>query len=38
MVVGKIGPFWSNRKVGIVKVKLVWATSGEKMKKKTPAF
>jgi hypothetical protein len=33
MGVGKIGPVWSNRKVSSAKVKLVWATRGEMIKK-----
>jgi len=33
MGVGKIGPVWSNRKVSTAKVDLVWATSGEMIKK-----
>jgi len=36
MGVGKIGPLWSNRKVSTAKVKLVWATSGEMIKKNPP--
>jgi len=34
MGVGKIGPVWTNMKVSTAKVKLVWATSGEMIKKK----
>jgi len=30
----KIGPVWRNRKVSTAKVKLVWATSEEMIKKK----
>jgi len=33
MGVGKIGPVWTNMKVSTAKVKVVWATSGEMIKK-----
>lgn len=36
MGVGKIGPVWSNRKVSTAKVDLVWAASGEMIKKTLP--